>query len=64
MSLFLYYLSRELINILAALEENQQPMMTIENRSVWPGLQRTRLCRVKRGYYGGSRKTAEPVELD
>jgi hypothetical protein len=35
MVLFFHYLSRKVINVLAALEENRKPMMPIENRSVW-----------------------------
>lgn len=42
--MFLYYLSRKHIDVLAALEENEQPMMPVENRPVRSGLQRARLA--------------------
>ena len=49
--IFLYYLSRQLIDVLTALEENEQPMMAVENRSVRSGLQRTRFAGKKREFY-------------
>jgi hypothetical protein len=49
--MLLYYLSRQLIDVLAALKENGQPMMAIENGSVRPGLQGARFAGKKREFY-------------
>jgi hypothetical protein len=59
----LYYLSRQLIDVLAALEENGQAMMAIENRSVRPGLQGTRFTGKKREFYQVAWLSAEHLEL-
>jgi hypothetical protein len=63
MVLFFNYLPWKLINVLASLQKNGEPMMTVEHRSIRSGLQRAELSRSKRRFYCGGRETTESVEL-
>jgi hypothetical protein len=63
MILFFNYLAWKVINVLASFQNNREPMMTVEHRSVWPGLQGAELSRMKRGHYRSGRETAKRVEL-
>jgi hypothetical protein len=64
MILSVHYLSGKLMDVLAAFEENRQPMMPIEDCSVQSDLQRAWLTRMQRGFYRISRETAECSELN
>ena len=51
------------MNVLAAFEEDRQPVMTIEDSSVGSNLEGTRLTGLQRGLYCFGRETPELREL-
>ena len=61
--IFHCYLSWKLIDVLATFEKNGQPMMTIENGSVWSGFQGARLPGTKCEFDGFGWESAERFEL-
>ncbi|HTW64303.1 MAG TPA: hypothetical protein VME17_06785 [Bryobacteraceae bacterium] len=63
MALFFYYVSRQVMNVLASLKKYQQTMMTVKNSSIGPHLERTWLRGMQRSYYCGCRKAAKRGEL-
>ena len=58
-----YYLPGELIDDLSAFEQNEQSVMTVQNRSVWSSLQRAGLPWLKREFDGISWQSPECFEL-
>lgn len=47
-SFFFHYLSRKLVDIIAALQENREPVMSIKHRSIRSDLQRARFSGAQR----------------